>query len=651
MAAAPASPDTIKPQQDMAVARGIANRAETTSSSREDQRSATAAKAYREKKQEIGVRGLLGAWNSGETTSAAPLPDAAKTKDIIKNQIPVDNTDPAHPDSTKQNLAIQKDNVLRAVIEGDTAALEAGVGFTSDHLIAPLKEVMHQIPELKVLADKIDALPDSANEWIRFATQQLDAGRASGDKRFIDAVRAKYTELMGREGNPAQLHKAAERELMGLKETHDAKNDEFIANENSITETQAKIASYKDTTTPDALGKKLIDQRAAVKDDVSVAQYEAQQGELTNLEAQLTDRKDARNSTTNAIRHREIDSEIKTLNEQIAAKKAEMKPYEQEVQKLQDMEAEKAGLPASLAQLHDRATALETEIEGIAWQVTAAEAKLSEVSTPEEDFGKEMGNIIADAFKETMTARYTAEQEGIIAMLDKQIAAETDVYVKAALMQLRDGSNRWSEWGKTRFRRKDTRVFEKDTAREDLMALKSGGQEQFMAKFLHGKINPDTGAVYSPDEISGLLADKNYMDKIAPKAVGLLLKQAATHGMLSEKDAEAIGEHLMDTSWGQAAIEEALTMSNNNEVSHDTAKKLMAEAKKHKKFGMWLLLTMMFPVLGVGVGAFVLSKGIVTLPKTGHETKEEPKKIRREVVVEPTPEPPSVPASQPEAAS
>lgn len=624
--AAPTSADVIKPQQDMAVVRGITGRTEAPSGATEkkDTRPATVAKAWREKARELGSRaGALLPWNRGETAPSEALPDVAKTTDLIKNQIPVDNTDPAHPDYAKQNLAINKDKVLRWVMEGNTAALETGVGFTSDHLIAPLRDIMHRIPEFKTLADEIDALPDSANEWIRFVTQQLDAGRAAGDNRFIDAVRAKYTELMSREGNPAQSQKATERELAGLKVTHNAKNEEFTANETSIAETQAKIASYKDTTNPDALGKKLIDQRAVVNDEASSAQYKTQQGELASLEAQLTDRKDARSSTTNAIRHREIDGEIKNLNEQIANKKVAMASYEQEMQKLQDMEAEKAGLPSSLTRLYDRATALETEIKGIAGSITVAEARLSESNAPGEDFGKEMGKIIADAFKETMDARNAAEWAGINEMFDNQIAAETDPHVKAALMQLRDGVNRWNKWGETRIRGKDTRVFQKNTAKEYLNELKNNqGPDAFMKKFLNGEINPTTGAEYTGDQMAELLADKNFMDKVAPKAVGMLLKQAAVHGMLSERDADTIGERLMGTAWGQAAIEEALTLGRDYEQSHDTVGKLMAEAKKHKKFGMWLLLTLMFPAIGLGVGAFALSKGIVTIPKVGPEAAE-----------------------------
>ena len=78
-----------------------------------------------------------------------------------------------------------------------------------------------------------------------------------------------------------------------------------------------------------------------------------------------------------------------------------------------------------------------------------------------------------------MVQRYAEERAEVITTFDDLLTKEQNPYAKAALTDLKNSANRWSEWEeKYRFKKniipfgkKETKSFDKDLAKEDLDVL------------------------------------------------------------------------------------------------------------------------------------------------------------------------------------
>ena len=262
-----------------------------------------------------------------------------------------------------------------------------------------------------------------------------------------------------------------------------------------------------------------------------------------------------------------------------------------------------------------------------------------------------------------MVQRYAEERAEVITTFDDLLTKEQNPYAKAALTDLKNSANRWSEWEeKYRFKKniipfgkKETKSFDKDLAKEDLDVLIQGGPEAFMRRFLNAKINPDklTDAerkiflekgqdalinMYHPNalkdpasadaawhtsvmynnrpgigEIDKLVVDKDFMEKVSPNAIGLLLKQAAQNGLITD----SMEEKLKDTEWGAQAVVDAIALTKKGKKHLDhaeksTGMKAVDFVKKHKKAGLWALLLLTFPSIGAVAGGVVLAKTALT---------------------------------------
>lgn len=614
------SPDILSPQQKAVIARGIARRVDTpeatpggTPPPKEVKKSEEAANAWVKEGQEHGAESVLFAMNRGETTPPPPLPDAAKAKTIIEGNV----------GDTGKNLALQTNDIIRALLNGDTKTLEVMSGNRSGPLINQIKDIMGRLPEFQAIAAEIDALSTGGNnEWIKFLTQQIDAGNRPGEKKFMATLREKYTELMSRERatvDPSARVEAGAK-LDRIDQRLQIKQAAETRTSQAMDQNRERAASYE-SKEDGSLGKTLGELTDQIKTGES--QYKRDKADFQVKDAKYTQwraRVDAERDPA-AKRQLLMDS-ASGLSSEIAQLKTRIEEHEGLVAEKTKMETERDGLDDAYDALADKSYSVKGEIEQLKREEYAAKATIEGLAAEQgnsgEDLGKEMGSLIGDSFLETMNARFVAEKAGIIDMLDKKIKAESDPHIKAAMTHLRDNAeNRWNEWGRKGplLNRKDVKIFDKDMARKDLDALKAGGQEDFVRRFLANKINPDTvdathslGMMYSKEQINGLLANKHFMENVAPIAVGMLLNEGIVNGMVSEKDMETIAVRIEETSWGKKAMEEARVKFKAIAEQPGKARKLLGASAEflttHKKEKGWFLLFLAFPIPALAVAGF-----------------------------------------------
>lgn len=633
----PVTTPDIKVAQKEAVMRSITNRREAGASATGEAKlgSRGAAEYWKKKQAETGERGMLKAWEAGET-APVEVPDQAKAQGVIRENV---------SDMAVRGDLMTAERAIRTLISGDARALETASQPEIDALVKPIQKALAEVPEMKVILDEINASPNPNAEWIKFLTQ-LDEGRKPGENSFTNAVRTKFAGVINKERGGDETI-SAEGNVKKLQAKIDANKAALKKNGTEQAENLAKQDSYREPT--GEMAQKLANKNQQIEDDS--ANYEEAKELLSRLETE----EQAAFTQFNLYPEGGSDrQQMGGILDQIRRDKQphinKIKVHEKMVSDRDEMIAERDGLPDKYTQLVDQNTALLVDQHHLASDKAAADLTLRELgaSSGAEAFKKEFQGIVGDAFKETMVARAAAEGEGITATFDELIAKETDVHVKAALTNLRDSVNRWSHWEK-KFGlkgRKDSKEFDKDAAREDLQVLISGGPEAFNRKFLARRINPDKlseeerkiymergeqalfdrhpfaktspasadaqwwqDALYTSDEINALITNKEYMDKVSPKAIGLLIRQSHQNGLVSE----AMAEQLADTEWGKDALEEAIKLDKTTKEHVEKTEKNLGSrivdwAKKHKKLS--ILMMLLIPGgMWVG-GGYLAVKGI-----------------------------------------
>lgn len=620
-----ATPDISKKIQAEATARAITNRTELTpqeQQNKEKQKAADVAKKSLEKRREAlgGDDHAFMEGMRGEKNEGAQVPTEDKAGKVIESA----TVTPEDKDTAKKI-----DAVLRAVFSGDKTYLEAHANLTSDSLIAPIREMMGRDPVFKDLADAIDASPNSLNEWVRFVTEQLDAGRKPGDNRFVEALQAKYKSFMEKDREVSEDETVIQRRLDRQKAKADALNDQFEASVRKAEENRVRKESFSDTQ--NGAGKELKDVEQKVREEGP--DRERIENELADLRKDKARLEEEANSTSLSIR-KDVESNLRETRQNISDKEKELVPFKKTIDQKDSLISERDGLDIAFGKLLDEQDNLEVQIEAAGKEKTKIEAQLANVKggKDKEEFVKEFKAIMGDAFRDTMLARFDAQQAGVGESLKEFIEAARDPHVKAALEQLMDSHNRWKDWDsvwktklKVPYGRKEEPKMQKDLMKEDVDILLREGPESFMRRFLHQKIDPDTksesnpyGMIYSKDKIDQLISDKDFMDAVQPKASGLLVRQAVQANVLSERQMA----ELRDTEWGMSAIESAL-MLDKTAVESGRAHQAIDYIKKHPKFAWWMLLTFLWPpaglfVAGVYAGKEVVS-GVLPSKKKGHE--------------------------------
>ncbi|MBP6913117.1 MAG: hypothetical protein KBC00_00715 [Candidatus Levybacteria bacterium] len=609
---APTSPDMGKIKQE-AIVRAITGKIELTDAEKGEKQHEMAAKiAEKSLRKKRGDEGNDHAFMEGlrnQKKGVQEIPTGDEVKKVIEG---------AHISAEDKNIADQTEEVLRAVFSGDKAYLETQAARTSDFLIAPIREMMGRDPVFKEIADGIDKSPASLNQWVDFVTEQLDSGRRPGDNLFMDDLQAKYKTFMEKDREDSVSTTVIQRKLERQSAKEKALNDQF---ESKLKEAGANRDRKNEfASTEKGAGKDLIDLTQKADDEKN--DRERIERELGALNSDRARAQEDALSQNNLIR-KDAEVKLRELRDSISKKEIELTPFKQTIDKKNALISERDGLDSAYTKILDDQDSLETQIEVAGKEKTKIEAQLANAggAKDKENFIKEFKAIMGDAFRDTMLARFDAEQAGVSESLKEFIEAARDPHVKAALEQLWDSHNRWKDWDsawKTRLKipygRKEEPKMQKDLMREDVDILLKEGPEGFMRRFLHQKMDPDTknashpyGMVYSKEKIDELISDKDFMDAVQPKAAGLLVRQAVKAGVLSERQMA----ELRDTEWGMSAIESALMM-DKTAVESGRAHQAIDYIKKHPKFAWWMLFTILWPPAGLFVAGAYAGKEVVS---------------------------------------
>ncbi|HMS22277.1 MAG TPA: hypothetical protein PKA38_00785 [Candidatus Levybacteria bacterium] len=626
--------------QTEAAARAITNRTELTPAEQQDkqkQLAAGAAKRSLEKRREAlggDDHGFMEGMRSTkkETLDVPTADDAEKVIESAANT----------PEQKSEAKKI--DAVLRAVFSGDKAYLEEHQNATSDSLIAPIREMMRRDPAFKELADAIDNSPASFNEWVQFVAEQLDSGRNPGDNRFVDNLQAKYKSFMEKDREESGDKTAIRRKLDMQKAKEDALNDQYQANIKEVEENRARKESFSDMD--NGAGKELKE----ITDTVASEAEDRKRIEEEIAELRVDKaRVDEDAHSTNLSIRREAEQTLRRLRTNISDKEKELAPFKKNIVKKESLTSEMKGLNNTHEKLLQDQGSLATQIETIREERTKIEKQLNiGGGKDKEDFVGDLRAIMGDAFRDTMIARFDAQQAGVSESFKELIAEARDPHVKAALEQLQDSHNRWKDWDsvwktklKVPYGRKEEPSMQKDLMKEDVDILLKEGPESFMRRFLSHKMDPDTknagnpqGMMYSKEKIDELISDKDFMAAVQPKAAGLLVRQAVQTNVLSERQMA----ELRDTEWGMSAIESAL-MLDKTAVESGRAHQAIDYIKKHPKFAWWMLLTFLWPPAGLFVAGVYAGKEVVSGVFPGKNKEHAGGHDKKPVNVEPPPSP------------
>lgn len=635
------TPDITKNIQTEAAARAITNRTELTPPEQQDKQkqlaAGTAKRSLEKRREALGGddHGFMEGMRSTKK-EALEVPTAEDAEKVIESAA---NT----PEQKSEAKKI--DAVLRAVFSGDKAYLETNQNATSDSLIAPIREMMRRDPAFKELADAIDNSPASFNEWVQFVAEQLDAGRNPGDNRFVDNLQAKYKSFMEKDREESGDKTAIQRKLDRQKAKEDALNDQYQAKIKKAEENRARKESFSDME--NGAGKELKEITDTVASEA--ADRKRIEEEIAELRVDKARVDEDMHSTNLSIR-REAEKTQRELRENISDREKELARYKKNIDKKDSLISERDGLDSAYGKLLDDQDSLEVQIEAAGKEKTKIEAQLANVGggKDKEDFVGDLRAIMGDVFRDTMIARFDAQQAGVSESFKELIAEARDPHVKAALEQLQDSHNRWKDWDsvwktklKVPYGRKEEPNMQKSLMKEDVDILLKEGPESFMRRFLSHKMNPDTksagnpqGMIYSKEKIDELISDKDFMAAVQPKAAGLLVRQAVQANVLSERQMA----ELRDTEWGMSAIESAL-MLDKTAVESGRAHQAIDYIKKHPKFAWWMLLTFLWPPAGLFVAGVYAGKEVVSGVFPGKNKEHAGGHDKKPVNVEPPPSP------------
>lgn len=624
-----ATPD--RPIMQEATLRAVTNKVEVGAAATEkNKRAAKLAVNYqKERAEREDARDSLDRFASGDK-APAELPDRATSEGVIEKSA---------PDASKP-LMKEMDGMIQGMLTGDRTAIDAALdpAATQDQkdalqqtLIDPFKKVLTEMGANIIIDELNTGTPEEINaNWVKYALEQVDADRLQGDNRVVDALRENYAAFMKREREDPEDAVQLGRRLDRQKQTEQSLNDEYSGNEKNIGIKQGRLKEFADPTT--GVGKELVDAEAKVI--LEAPDLRARQSEMAELKKELEKYQNAQDGVKGKEK-KVYDGDLTRVRGLILTKQGEVDALEKTVRERDVLKSEKERLPGELRQLLSAQDALVPQIDTATKEIGRLEKAVAEATggapKTKEDFVKEFQSLTGEAFKEAMIARITAERAAINASIDEMIAKEKDPHVQAVLGRLKESNNRWSEWEEKKrfkvlpFAKKEHKTFEKGTARQDLDALMSGehGREDYMRRFLQTTTNPDTGLFYTPAERDTMIANKEFMDKAAPKAIAMLVRQAHQNGILKESDIE----RLSDTEWGKEAFDAALALDKERKSKMEKISAGVGGIEnfysKHKKLAWFLMLSAMAPGAGVVLGVGLLAKGVVT--KSAHEIHGTPK--------------------------
>lgn len=355
-------------------------------------------------------------------------------------------------------------------------------------------------------------------------------------------------------------------------------------------------------------------------------------GEIGRLRAQLTE---ARVAKASAADIKKIQDGIDILETGVRDRETiDINPRQMEVDELNRLHTERTELeravneilPQKIEQINQELVTLkEAKFAAQADKESAEKTYKQAVGDRVEMFqgmiGQEAGKFVraeiahAENVERTRLATAIAEAE---AAGDK---------VKADI--LRSLEDRWDTdvlkgHRVLRWKAPDTRV-EPDEAKvqPDLEVLLKDGREGLVKGLFKNpdgtlRKNPDTGRNYTSTEITEKMKDATFVSALGDEAAYRVLGKSLKLGLVNENNAIKI----LQSSWGPEMLTKARTWNKTVdeqlkefEKTHNIPwNKILEESKKHKKLGIWLLLTLMFPIPGMMVGGGLLTKELFSKP-------------------------------------
>lgn len=635
-----ASPDrAIRQEGTMRAVTGKVEVAATAPDT--SKRSAEFAVNYHVKKAEgEEARDSLDRFASGNR-APAEIPDRATSVGVIEK----------HADNVSKPLMKEMDGMMQGLITGDRTSIDKALLLTAtpvekqalqETIIAPFEKVLREMGADIIIDELNTGTPEEVRaNWVKYALEQVDANRSEGDNRVVDALRENYAAFMGKDRGVSEVPlEKAELEKARYENQIKTKDRAIKQNGTELKDAQKLQDSYNKATPTEKGG---ILQKLVEDVKLGSGQYGKDKAELQKTQASFDLWKtQVAGENDPALKASLLRDPRSRLGSDIATLQGKVDTHDALVAERDSMANEKASLPDKIDDILDKGNELEMQKIELKDKLRATGVTIDQINNSkaggEMDFGKGFGALTGDAFKEAMIGRITAERAAINTSIDIMIAAETDPHVKAVLDNLKNSNNRWTDWEdkwgvKRRLKilptpgKKEHEKFEKKTAEEDMRTLLSGehGREDFMKRFLSTTKNPDTGLFYTPPERDAMIADKAFMEKAAPKAIAMLVRQAHQNGILKASDIAK----LSDSEWGEEAFHAALAFDKDKKAMMEKESKKNGFAKiedfygKHKKLSWWIMLTAISPVAGAVVGGGVLTKNILSKGSESVAVKKE----------------------------
>jgi hypothetical protein len=257
-------------------------------------------------------------------------------------------------------------------------------------------------------------------------------------------------------------------------------------------------------------------------------------------------------------------------------------------------------------------------------QKALADAKALRESQ-EQDLVTGFSTIIETATREQMVNEIDKAQSALTKALEEQKAKAASDDEKEMYDALRE---EWLGPEKTRKRgipgfRAETRYrpINKAQVNADFSYLMNNGPDDLMRRILlgntavdgldnrtagKGRINPATGAIYTPEEVDDLMKNESFVKKMQPEMVKHLIGRKALTGGLTSEDVDIIlqapwgGNAIIDRGLAEksdlrAAVEKV--MGQGALERHDFKEKFGQLARKHPS---WILLLFGIPLAAVG---------------------------------------------------
>lgn len=263
----------------------------------------------------------------------------------------------------------------------------------------------------------------------------------------------------------------------------------------------------------------------------------------------------------------EIVAELSQKRVEADSYRKEMGINRRSLARTEALQREKAGLQERRGQLEQQRIDLENTVRDTNREYSLAEAELGSISLErvqaEEEFVAGFRNILRDATFSYLEGKIADTEQSLGKMLDEEIAQTQEKAEKALAAGIKERyvgkPQREMRGGLLGIGAKDvwvpglpkTEAIDTDYQKY----LESGNPVPLVQTLLENGRDPTTGERLLTDlDVTSLLANQEFIQKVGTRAIGELLKARIKTGEITEDEATIIANH----DWGAAAIQEAV---------------------------------------------------------------------------------------------